>query len=202
MASGAKRASRRRAERPARGLRGGGSQPRPADDAQHGTAAARQVQAARQLRVHAAGHLVPRAADPRRASDILDKIARKGEVDFVEAVSAELPLQVIADLLGVPTTTAASSSTGRTSSSRLRRSGLARARRPRRSRHGGVDVHASSLVEVRKDAQRARPGVHPDERPGRRLPADGGGFDAFFLMLTVAGNETTRNLITGGMLAL
>src|SRR6202012_1386011 len=27
-------------------------------------------------------------------------------------------------------------------------------------------------------------------------------FDAFFLLLAVAGNETTRNLISGGMLAL
>src|SRR5262245_54643376 len=33
---------------------------------------------------------------------IVDAIAEKGEVDFVRTVSAELPLVVIADLLGVP----------------------------------------------------------------------------------------------------
>ena len=36
------------------------------------------------------------------ARDIVDNIARRGECDFVVDVAAELPLQVIAELMGVP----------------------------------------------------------------------------------------------------
>src|SRR5260221_2941096 len=35
-------------------------------------------------------------------TNILDQIAAKGECDFVNEISAELPLQVIAEMLGVP----------------------------------------------------------------------------------------------------
>jgi cholest-4-en-3-one 26-monooxygenase len=38
----------------------------------------------------------------RRANEIIDGVCEKGEADFVTEMSAELPLQVIADLLGVP----------------------------------------------------------------------------------------------------
>ena len=37
-----------------------------------------------------------------RANKIIDDALAKGEGDFVEDVAAELPLQAIADLLGVP----------------------------------------------------------------------------------------------------
>src|SRR5260370_34610869 len=37
-----------------------------------------------------------------RARAILDKVTPRGECDFVVDVAAELPLQVIADILGVP----------------------------------------------------------------------------------------------------
>ncbi len=36
------------------------------------------------------------------ADDIIDAVIEKGEADFVTDIAAELPLQVIADLLGVP----------------------------------------------------------------------------------------------------
>src|SRR5438270_5965949 len=36
------------------------------------------------------------------ANDIIDGVGEKGSCDFVTDVSAELPLQVIAELLGVP----------------------------------------------------------------------------------------------------
>src|ERR1700678_41587 len=36
------------------------------------------------------------------ADSILDAVCEKGSADFVEQISAELPLQVIADLMGVP----------------------------------------------------------------------------------------------------
>ncbi len=32
----------------------------------------------------------------------MNKICEKGECDFVEEIAAELPLQAIADLMGVP----------------------------------------------------------------------------------------------------
>jgi len=38
----------------------------------------------------------------RRTNEIIDAVAEKGEADFVVEMSAELPLQVIADMLGVP----------------------------------------------------------------------------------------------------
>src|SRR5438132_8311405 len=38
----------------------------------------------------------------RQTNGIIDSVCEKGEADFVTEMSAELPLQVIADLLGVP----------------------------------------------------------------------------------------------------
>jgi len=38
----------------------------------------------------------------KRTSEIIDRIAERGECDFVVDVASELPLQVIADLMGVP----------------------------------------------------------------------------------------------------
>src|SRR5207253_6809216 len=38
----------------------------------------------------------------RQTNRIIDSVCEKGEADFVTEMSAELPLQVIADLLGVP----------------------------------------------------------------------------------------------------
>src|SRR5271169_6569320 len=38
----------------------------------------------------------------RAADSIIDEVVEKGEADFVTQISAELPLQVIAELLGVP----------------------------------------------------------------------------------------------------
>ena len=49
-----------------------------------------------------------------RAETIVADVLAKGEGDFVTEVAAELPLQAIADLLGVPQEDRASSSTGPT----------------------------------------------------------------------------------------
>src|SRR5688500_9989032 len=46
-----------------------------------------------------------RALEPRiraTATSIIDRVAGRGECDFVEGVAAELPLQVIAELMGIP----------------------------------------------------------------------------------------------------
>lgn len=136
------------------------------------------------------------------ARDIIDRVAERGECDFVTSIAAELPLQVIVEMLGVP----------------------------REDRHLVFDwsnrligfddpefqntledgkqaaselwMYAHQLAEKRKQ--------NPEDDLVTALlrgAVDGENltemeFDAFFLLLAVAGNETTRNLISGGMLAL
>jgi len=135
--------------------------------------------------------------------EILDNVGPKGECDFVTEIAAELPLQVIAEMIGIPL----------------------------EDRHlifkwsndmigfddpeyggGGAEVgkiasmqmymYANQLAVERKKSPR-------DDLVSALMAAEVDGeklteveFDSFFLLLAVAGNETTRNLISGGMLAL
>jgi cholest-4-en-3-one 26-monooxygenase len=130
---------------------------------------------------------------------IMDDALAKGEVDFVVEVASELPLQVIAELMGVP----------------------------QEDRHkifdwsnrmiGSEDPEYSVSVEQVQQAQfemfmyaqsladrrRAEP---RDDIITKLLSADVDGdqlnemdFNLFFLLLAVAGNETTRNAISHGM---
>jgi cholest-4-en-3-one 26-monooxygenase len=64
-------------------------------------------------------------------------------------------------------------------------------------------------VDVRQHPRRGRKGSDGEDLVSVLINAEIEGerlsemeFDAFFLLLAVAGNETTRNLISGGMLAL
>jgi cholest-4-en-3-one 26-monooxygenase len=137
------------------------------------------------------------------ATEIIDEIAPLGTCDFVDRVSAELPLQVIVEMVGVPkadrrkvldwTNTmiafddpeygAASPLAGQMAAAEL-------------------FMYANELAEDREKNPREDlvSILMQAEVEGERLSrAD---FSAFFMLLLVAGNETTRNLISGGMLAL
>ena len=146
-----------------------------------------------------------RALEPRireTASSIIDRVARRGQCDFVEEVAAELPLQVIAELMGIPLEDRHKVFAW---SNRLigfddpefsgsREDGTLAAME--------MWAYATALAESRRD----RAGTDlvttliNAEIDGEKL--SGTEFEAFFLLLAVAGNETTRNLISGGMLAL
>ena len=76
--------------------------------------------------------------------------------------------------------------TRRTRSARRRRCSSTRPSWPRRSAANPRDDLVSVLLQAEVDGER----LSDTE------------FDLFFLLLAVAGNETTRNLISGGMLAL
>jgi cholest-4-en-3-one 26-monooxygenase len=135
--------------------------------------------------------------------EILDDVAPLGRCDFVDRVSAELPLQVIVEMVGVPKEDrrkvlewtnkmiafddpeygAAAPEVGQIAAAELfmYANELAedRAKNPK-------DDLVSILMQAEVD--------------GERLSrAD---FSSFFMLLLVAGNETTRNLISGGLLAL
>ncbi len=136
------------------------------------------------------------------AKRIVDGVAKKGECNFVRDVAAELPLQVIADMMGIPHEerhlvfdwsnrligfddpefqTSVEDARMAAAEMWMYANGLAAKR---------TDPTAEDLVSVLINA----------EVDGEKLSEME--FDAFFLMLSVAGNETTRNLIAGGMLAL
>jgi cholest-4-en-3-one 26-monooxygenase len=133
----------------------------------------------------------------------IEAAARQGECDFVRNVAAELPLIVIAELMGIP----------------------------QADRHkvfdwsnrliGFDDPEFQTSLEDGKIAAQEM-WFYANELAVQRKAEAGGEdlvsllvqgevegevltemeFDAFFLMLAVAGNETTRNAISGGLLSL
>jgi cholest-4-en-3-one 26-monooxygenase len=136
------------------------------------------------------------------ARDIVDGIAERGECDFVVDVAAELPLQVIAELMGVP------------QSDRHQLFQWSNQMIGSEDPEYAVsdDIAQTAMVEMFSYAndlatyKRANPSddiisvLLQAEVDGERLSDIE--FDLFFELLAVAGNETTRNLISHGMLAL
>ena len=132
--------------------------------------------------------------------DVLDKAVAKGtEIDFVVDIAAELPLEVIAELIGVP--------------SEERHKIFEWSNRMIGSEDPEYMVSAedtfNAQVEMFLYAQqlaekrRAEPGddiitaLLSGEVDGESLSDMD--FNLFFLLLSVAGNETTRNAISHGM---
>jgi len=135
------------------------------------------------------------------SAEIVDRVARKGECDFVAAIASELPLLVIAELLGCPMEDRA-----RLLQLSNRMIGF------EDPDFADGDNAAGAMLELLEYAtrlgalRRADPRddltsvlVHA-ELDGERL--DELGFSMFVILLVLAGNETTRNAISGGMLAL
>ncbi|HKP58692.1 MAG TPA: cytochrome P450 [Polyangiales bacterium] len=136
------------------------------------------------------------------AKRTVDAVAKQGECDFVRSIAGELPLVIIADLLGIPQSDRdkvfdwsnrligfddpefqTSFEDGKIAAAELwmYANGLAAQRRAKPE----LDL-TSVLVHAEIDGEKLS---EPE-------------FDGFFLMLAVAGNETTRNAISGGTLAL
>ncbi|KZS60142.1 cytochrome P450 [Mycobacterium ostraviense] len=135
----------------------------------------------------------------RRAHHIVKSAAAQGSGDFVEQVSCELPLQAIAGLLGVPQEDRA----------KLFRwsNEMTGSEDPE---YADIDAEASSMQVLAyamhmADVKSKNPGddivttLIRADIDGEKLSDDEFGF--FVLMLAVAGNETTRNSITQGMMA-
>ncbi len=133
---------------------------------------------------------------------IVDSIAERGECDFVRTVSAELPLVVICDLIGVP-----QEERGKLFDWSNRLIGFDDPEFQTSLEDGRMAamemwMYANGLAEGRKgkNGEDLVTVLINAEIEGERLTEME--FDAFFLLLAVAGNETTRNAISGGMLAL
>jgi cytochrome P450 len=141
-----------------------------------------------------------------QARDIVDNVASLGECDFVSAIAAQLPLQIICDMLGIPR-----SDTGRifeltnkilgvgdpeyvSSLEELMGAGM-------ELFQYGLAVAEDRLKDPRDDITSALMHAEVEDENGKhRLTSSELG--SFFLLLVVAGNETTRTAISHGMLEL
>jgi cholest-4-en-3-one 26-monooxygenase len=134
-----------------------------------------------------------------RARDIATKAAAEGTGDFVEQVSCELPLQAIAGLMGVP------------QEDRMKlfhwSNQMVGDMDPEFADNDAISASVELITYgMQLAAERAdTPGedlvtklVQADVE-GHKLSDDELGF--FVILLAVAGNETTRNSITQGMMA-
>jgi len=153
-------------------------------------------------------HIVSRAFTPRaiaqleqimrdRAHRIVREAVERGSGDFVEEVAAELPLQAIADLLGVPQEDR--KKLFHWSNQMLANEDPDFAEVDGQESAAEVLMYAMAMAAERKAAPR-------DDIVTRLLEADKEGrgltddeFGYFVIILAVAGNETTRNAISHGM---
>jgi cytochrome P450 len=137
-----------------------------------------------------------------RARLIVDDIVDRGEVDAVEEIAAALPLQIICDMMGIPrddlpqifawtnTILGVGDPEMVSTFEDLIGAGM------------GLFQYGLALAEERAGAPRddITSTLMQAEVDGERLTSSELG--SFFVLLVVAGNETTRNAISHGLLAL
>jgi methyl-branched lipid omega-hydroxylase len=141
-----------------------------------------------------------------QAKEIVDRVAPLGQCDFVSEIAAALPLQIICDMLGIPREdckrifelTNVILGVGDpeyvSSAQDLIGAGM-------ELFQYGLAIAEDRLANPRDDITTALMQAEVEDEHGRhRLSASELG--SFFLLLVVAGNETTRNAISHGMLAL
>jgi cytochrome P450 len=142
----------------------------------------------------------------RRTRAILDAASEKGEFDFVSEVAFQLPMHVIADIVGIPedersyvfslTEGTLHGSAGRQASG---------------PRGAAAQLELLTYAEDLSARKLAEPGNDIwTELTQASITADDGGttrlgkteLDFFLVILAVAGSETTRNALSQGLLAL
>jgi cytochrome P450 len=137
-----------------------------------------------------------------RACAIVDSVAARGECDFVSDIAAALPLQIICDMMGIPAAdytqifekTNIVLGVGDPEFGTSLDAAFAAAH--------DLWMYAQEMGKERLDNPRDDivTALMQAEIDGERLTA--AEFGSFFVLLTAAGNETTRNAISHGMHAL
>ena len=167
-----------------------------------------------------------------RARDLVDAVADDGQADFAKQIAADLPLLTLADILGVPESdrwlmfdwanrvigilddeyTASDTFDAAEATDMARAALTARpaagpdGRLPdARTPAGMADLYA--YARELGEYKRRRPGddvmsilMQQADEAGGRVSAEE--FENIFWLFSVAGNETVRNALPGGMLAL
>jgi len=139
---------------------------------------------------------------------ILDRVVEQGgEVDFVRDVAYELPMQMIADVMGIPE--ADRPHVFSVIDTMFRSSDPQNDLTPEDNLAATIELYeyAQALGEDKrrspKDDVWSRLALAQTERSdGDVSSLTVGELDMFFVILSIAGSETTRNAITAGLIAL
>lgn len=142
----------------------------------------------------------------RIAVEIIDSIKAKGEVDFVTECSARLPLRVICDMMGVPES---QYDFVFNSSNTILGAGDPEYVPIGENPLEAIMKAATGMTQLVTELAQAREKDPTDDLMSALVHAEVDGeklahteLCSFFILLTVAGNETTRNAITWGALTL
>jgi cytochrome P450 len=144
--------------------------------------------------------LIPRIRE--RACVILDAIAGKSECEFISSVAAELPIQMLAELFDVPQEDRHKLFEWSNVIIGAEDPDISTSREQREKVFMDLAMYAMKLYAARKE--------HPGDDLITMLvntevngePMSIPDYLSAFILLVVAGNETTRNSISGGVLAL
>ncbi len=141
-----------------------------------------------------------------QAREIVDRVSPLGECDFVSEIAAALPLQIICEMLGIPredtkrifeltnTILGVGDPEYVSSAHDLMAAGM-------ELFQYGLALAEDRLANPRDDISTAMMQAEIEDEHGRHKLTSAE-LGSFFLLLVVAGNETTRNAISHGMLAL
>ncbi len=147
-----------------------------------------------------------KAGVARRASEIIDRVIERGECDFVADIAAPLPLEIICDMMGIPDSESAMVFEQTNTILGLGDPEfLVSVENPQVAALQAGAALGTLMGEMAAD-RRKNP---RDDLTTALLQSDledGAMTDhelaSFFVLLVVAGNETTRNAISHGMKAL
>jgi cholest-4-en-3-one 26-monooxygenase len=135
------------------------------------------------------------------ADGIIDSVCERGTADFVEEISAELPLLVIAELLGVPQEDRRkvfdwSNRMIGSDDPEYQIEGADAGEAAMQVFSYAEELAASRRLAPRQDLVSVLLDAEVEGEKLNQLE-----LDLFFMLLIVAGNETTRNLMSGAMTA-
>ena len=140
------------------------------------------------------------------ANDVINRVAEQGGCDFVVEVAARLPLEIICDMMGIA---AADYNTVFNASNVILSSGDPEYIPEGTDAMLAFMTAAQQLNMLMTELSDFRKGVPTDDVTSALVNTNVDGealtaseIAAFFILLVVAGNETTRNAISHGLLAM
>ncbi|MEZ4290673.1 MAG: cytochrome P450 [Myxococcota bacterium] len=146
------------------------------------------------------------ASVARRADAVIDRVIERGECDFVQDIAAPLPLEIICDLMGIPESHERMVFERSNVILGLGDTELVPDAANIIQAAMGAGAELAQLMNEMAEARRREP---RDDLTSALLNAEleggalsGDDLTSFFVLLVVAGNETTRNAISHGMKAL